>query len=77
MVVPGRVERYRMTEIGFDTKEIFVARSSLVDARKITEDIAEVNHGITSVTNWSVIICHDGTNTILNAADSADVYKVH
>jgi hypothetical protein len=51
MVVPGRVERCRMTEIGFDSEDTFVARSSLVDARKVIKGIAEVVHGITPVTN--------------------------
>jgi hypothetical protein len=60
-----------MTEIGFSTKENFVARSSLVDARKVIKGIAEVVYGITPVTNWSVIVCHDSTNAALNATDIA------
>jgi hypothetical protein len=70
MVVPG-IERYRMTEIGFNSEENFVARSSLVDAREIIKGIAEVVHSITPVTNRSVIVCHDSTNAILNATDIA------
>jgi hypothetical protein len=64
-----------MTEIGFDSEETFVARSSLVDARKVIKGIAEVVHGITPgitpVTNWSVIACHDSTNSVHNATDIA------
>jgi hypothetical protein len=71
MIVPGRVERYRMTEIGFDFEGNFVARSSLVDVRKVMKGIAEVVHGITPVTNWSVIVCYDSTNSVLNATDIA------
>jgi hypothetical protein len=82
VVVPGRVERYRMTEIAFDSEENFDARSSLVDARKVTKGIAEVVHVITPVTNWSVTVCHDSTNAVLNATDSVqqgsvDAYKAH
>jgi hypothetical protein len=69
MVVPGRVERYRMTEIGFDSEENFAARSSLVDTRKVVKCIAEVVHGITPLTTWSVFVCHDSTNAILYATD--------
>jgi hypothetical protein len=60
-----------MTEIGFSAKENFIARSSLVDARKVIKGMAKVVHGITPVTNWSVIVCHDGTDTVLNATDIA------
>jgi hypothetical protein len=60
-----------MAEIGFDSEETFVARSTLVDARKVIEGIAEVVRGITPVTNRSVIVCHDDTNAILNATDVA------
>jgi hypothetical protein len=60
-----------MTEVGFNAKEDFIARSSLVDARKFIKGIAEVVHGITPVTNWSVIVCHDGTDTVLSATDIA------
>jgi hypothetical protein len=35
MLVPGRVKRYRMTEVGFSAKESFFARLSLVDAQKV------------------------------------------
>jgi hypothetical protein len=51
MVVPGRVKRYRMTEVGFNAKEDFIARSSLVDAREVIKGKAEVVYGITPVTN--------------------------
>jgi hypothetical protein len=71
MVVPGRVELYRMTEVGFDSEENFIARSRLVDMWKVIEVIAEVVHGITPVTNWSVIVCHDSTNVVLNATEIA------
>jgi hypothetical protein len=71
MVVPGRVKRYRMTEIGFNAKENFIARSSLVDARKVIKGIAEVVHGITPVTNWSVIVCHDSTDVVLDTTGIA------
>jgi hypothetical protein len=66
MVVPGRVERYRMTEVGFNAEVIFIARSSLV-----IKGIAKVVHGIPPVTNWSVGVCHDSTNAVLNATDIA------
>jgi hypothetical protein len=52
MVVPGRVKRYRITEIGFNAKENFIVRSSLVDARKVIKGIAKVVHGITPVTDY-------------------------
>jgi hypothetical protein len=60
-----------MTEIGFDSKENFVARSSLVDARKVIKGKAEVVHSITPVTDWSVIVYHNSTNVVLNATDIA------
>jgi hypothetical protein len=71
MVVPRRVERYRMTEIGFDSEENVVARLNLVDAREVVEGIAEVVHGVTPVTNLSGVVCHDSTNTVLNATNIA------
>jgi hypothetical protein len=71
MVVPGRVKRCRMTEIVFNVKENSIARSSLVDALKVIKGIAKVVHGITPVTNWSVIVCHNSTNAVLNATDVA------
>jgi hypothetical protein len=58
-----------MTEIGFNSKENFIARSSLVDAREVIKGIAEVVHGITPVTNWSVVVCHHRTNAVLNATN--------
>jgi hypothetical protein len=60
-----------MTEIGFNAEESFFARSGLVDARGVIEVIAEVAHGITPVTNWSVVVCHDSTNAVLKATDIA------
>jgi hypothetical protein len=57
-----------MTEVGFSAKETFIARSSLVE---VIKGIAKVVHGITPVTNWSVIACHDGTDTVHNATDMA------
>jgi hypothetical protein len=48
MAVPGSVERYRMTEIGFNAKEDFIAKSSLVDAREVIKGIAELVQGVTS-----------------------------
>jgi hypothetical protein len=51
MVVPGRVERYRMAKVGFDSKEYFDARSSLVNTREVIKGVAEVVHGITPVMN--------------------------
>jgi hypothetical protein len=69
MIVTERVERYRMTEIGLDSEENFVARSSLVDARKVIKSIAEVVHGITP--NELEHYCVDSANAVLNATDIA------
>jgi hypothetical protein len=60
-----------MTEIGCNSEENFVARLSLVDARKVIKRVAEVVHGVTPVTNWNVIVCHDNTDADLNATDVA------
>jgi hypothetical protein len=42
---------------------------SLVDAQEVIKGIAEVVHGITPVTNWSVVVCRDSTNAVLHATD--------
>jgi hypothetical protein len=76
MVVPGRVDRFRMTEIGLDSEENFIARSSLVDEREVIKGVAEVVQGVTPVSNERVARGHRGTSTVPNTGSGSSASRI-